>query len=523
MLQSRRDFLRTGAVTAGALAFGPAFWRQALAAPARPGAGPYGPLQAPDLNGIALPRGFSSRLVAQGGQVVPATSHTWHAFSDGAATFATPDGGWILVSNSEAPPQTGGGASAIRFRRDGGVDSAYRILGDTNLNCAGGPTPWGTWLSCEEFARGRVWECDPTGVRAPVAHDAMGVFEHEAVCVDPVGRRVYLSEDDGRGGFYRFTPERYPALSRGLLEIAVVRPDGVVDWARLPDPRAESRPTRIQVPNSTVFRRGEGVWFDSGIVYLATTGDERIWAYNTGTETIEVLYDARAFRNPPLTEVDNVTVSRSGDLFVCEDNGDLSMGVITPERQVANFLQLVGSQHSGAGGDLSSELAGVVFDPSGTRMYFASQRAFGSGAIYEITGPFRQSRPRERTPPGLRVDAESTLRITSFLNRGLPVTVRLGRAARVNAKLTALTFPSPRDARGRVIRGRPPRSRRITLASQDRPGAVLGRNAFRLRARGSMRTYLRNRRRPVSAALMVAAVDSAGNRATVTRKVKLSR
>jgi hypothetical protein len=143
--------------------------------------------------------------------------------------------------------------------------------------------------------------------------------------------------------------------------------------------------------------------------------------------------------------------------------------------------------------------------------------------IYEITGPFRLQRVPERTPPGLRVDAESVLSIRSFLRRGLPVNVRLGRAARVNARLTALTFRSPRDRRGRVIPGRRPRRRRITLASQDRPGAVLGRNSLRPRARGGMRTYLRNRRRPVYAALVVTVVDSAGNRAQVTRRVKLAR
>ena len=119
MLQSRRDFLRTGAVTAGALAFGPAFWREALAAPAGPGAGPYGPLLPPDANGIMLPRGFSSRVIAQGNQPVPGTTHLWHIFSDGQATYATGDGGFILVSNCEAPFQSGGGAGAIRFRADG--------------------------------------------------------------------------------------------------------------------------------------------------------------------------------------------------------------------------------------------------------------------------------------------------------------------------------------------------------------------------------------------------------------------
>ena len=152
---------------------------------------------------------------------MPAPPIVWHIFSDGAATYPTGDGGWILVSNCEAPAQTGGGASAIRFSPDGQIADAYRILGDTNTNCAGGPTPWGTWLSCEEIDAGQVWECDPNGQKAAVAHPALGLFNHEAVCVDPDGKRLYLSEDEGDGGFYRFTPrelsgpEQRPARAGG--------------------------------------------------------------------------------------------------------------------------------------------------------------------------------------------------------------------------------------------------------------------------------------------------------------------
>ena len=147
----RREFLRASVIGTGALAFGSAFWRDALAAPAQPGPGPYGPLQPADANGLMLPKGFSSRAIAQGGQLVPGTSYEWHIFSDGQATYRTDDGGFILVSNSENPPDLGvdtpgspGGASAIRFRADGSIADAYRILSDTRVNCAGGATPWGT-------------------------------------------------------------------------------------------------------------------------------------------------------------------------------------------------------------------------------------------------------------------------------------------------------------------------------------------------------------------------------------------
>ena len=71
--------------------------------------------------------------------------------------------------------EAGGGAGALRFDADGQVVNAYPILENTSTNCAGGSTPWGTWLSCEEFAEGRVWECDPFGERGPIVWPARSV------------------------------------------------------------------------------------------------------------------------------------------------------------------------------------------------------------------------------------------------------------------------------------------------------------------------------------------------------------
>jgi secreted PhoX family phosphatase len=381
----RREFLRSSVSAGGALALGPAFWRAALAAPAKPGYSPYGHLNAADANGLMLPASFKSRLIARAGLRVGGTSYVWPSYPDGQATYATADGGWILVTNAEAAAPAGG-ASAIRFGADGSIRSAYRILSGTNRNCAGGTTPWGRWLSCEEVDRGQVWECDPTGTRAATVRPALGRFKHEAAAVDPGGRRIYLSEDEVDGGFYRFTPSSYPDLRSGTLEVATVGSGGLVRWSRVPDPAASSVPTRRQVPGITLFTRSEGLWFDSGVVYLATTGDNRIRAYNTATGVMDVVYDAAVIANPPLTGVDNITVSRSRDLFVCEDNGSsqLDIGIITPSRVVAKFLTATGSLHTG------SELTGVVFDPSGKRMYFSSQRGFGGrGGVLEVSGPFR--------------------------------------------------------------------------------------------------------------------------------------
>jgi uncharacterized protein len=405
-LHTRRDLIRAGVGVAGIFTLGPAFW-EALAAPAPVGPSPYGPLGPPDANGIRLPAGFRSRIVARGNQPVQRTSYVWHVFSDGASTFRTSDEGWILVSNSEVPtpvdlpfaPPIGnpgeGGASAIRFGPNGAIRNAYRILSGTSSNCAGGPTPWRTWLSCEEIEDGMVWECDPRGVHEARVRPALGVFKHEAVCVDPRLGHLYLSEDEGDGGLYRFTPRRKGDLSAGRLEIARVRRDQVVEWKRVPDPSAATRPLREQVAGATEFKRGEGIWFDSDRVYLATTSDSRIWEYNTQSQRIRVIYDPARIENAPLTDVDNITVSRSGDLFVCEDNGgpdpfDICIVTREPKRRVARFLKLTGPQHGDPDTEAVSEVAGVCFSPKGGRMYLSSQRGYGAGVVYEVTGPFRR-------------------------------------------------------------------------------------------------------------------------------------
>jgi uncharacterized protein len=390
----RREFIGLGVGGAAAASLGAVFWKDlfdtAASQPLRRGRG-YGPLRAPDRLGFRLPDGFRVRLVARGGEPVPGTAYQWHLASDGMATFPAAGGGHVLVSNSETPLD--GGASAIRFGRDGEVTGAYQILTGTMQNCSGGATPWGTWLSCEEVEDGRVWECDPNGQRRAVPRPALGIFKHEAAAVDAAGKRVYLTEDLVDGGLYRFTPARWPSLTRGLLEIARVRGGGRVEWVKVPDSSAARERTRRQVKGSTRFKRGEGLWLDDGIVYVSTTADHRVHAYDTRRERIQVAYDGLASRSAPLLRVDQMTGSRAGEVFVCEDiaTEEIDMGVITPDRRVARFLSITGPQHRG------SELTGVTFDPSGTRMYVASQRAFskselepGPGAIYEITGPFRQ-------------------------------------------------------------------------------------------------------------------------------------
>jgi secreted PhoX family phosphatase len=286
-----------------------------------------------------------------------------------------------------------GGASAIRFDAAGRTHSAYRILDGTTQNCSGGGTPWGTWLSCEEVMGGLVWECDPAGKRRALSRPAMGTFKHEAAAVDPRGKRVYLTEDLMDGGVYRFTPTRWHDLSEGLLEIATVGAGGAVTWSEVPDPAARRASTRDQVRGSTRFARAEGIWHDDGVVYISTTGDHRVHAYHIERKRIEVIYDGLGDGPTPLLRVDQLTANHAGEVFVCEDiaTEEIDIGLIDRAGRVSKFLSVTGPIHAG------SELTGVTFDPSGSRMYFSSQRAYGNGAtpgpgaIYEVSGPFRGS------------------------------------------------------------------------------------------------------------------------------------
>jgi uncharacterized protein len=391
---TRREFIGAGVGAAAAVALGAAFWDDVFgsagsaARSPRVGYGPRGPVNE---HGLRLPEGFESRLIARGEQPIAGTGYRWHRASDGMATFPTDDGGWILVSNAETFE---GGASAIRFSRSGEIESAYRILDGTTQNCSGGGTPWGTWLSCEEVQGGLVWECDPGGRRRALSRPAMGTFKHEAAAVDPRGKAIYLTEDLIDGGFYRFTPAKWGDLSEGLLEIASADRSGGVRWTEVPDPAAKRVATRRQVRGSTEYKRAEGIWHDGGIVYVATTGDHRVHAYDTRRERIEVVYDGLGSGRTPLLRVDQLTADRAGEVFVCEDlvNDEVDIGLIDRRGRVSKFLSATGPDHAG------SELTGATFDPSGSRLYISSQRAFGNGttigpgAIYEVSGPFRGSR-----------------------------------------------------------------------------------------------------------------------------------
>ena len=419
----RRRLLRQGLFAAGVLAVGPGLWgatTQGSPRSAVPLAMPRRISNIPNLAGtlhevavendphtrMLVPRGFSVRQLARTGErPVPGSDYVWHQDPDGGATFPMDDGGWVYVSNAEVKAWRQGGVGALRFNAAGELIDSYPICTGTTNNCAGGPTPWGTWLTCEEIDEGLVYECDPTGQKLAVPVPALGVFKHEAAAVDPVHRHIYLTEDVEDGNFYRFVPDHYPEggradLRSGRLEVAVVAGDDPlqtrpVEWRPVPNPMprlggedlARREPaTRYQVPGAETFDGGEGCWYHAGIVYFTTKGDNRVWALDTNRNTLDLIYDKHSEQafNPGIDDVDNLTVSAGGDVLVAEDGSEMRLVVVGPEVQPFELVNVIGQR--------GSEICGPAFCPNGERLYFSSQRGVAGdhtdGRIYELRGPF---------------------------------------------------------------------------------------------------------------------------------------
>ncbi|MFD4541628.1 alkaline phosphatase PhoX [Streptomyces bauhiniae] len=471
MSLTRRDFARSTAVSGagvvlagsvGALATAP----QALAATdldgaqdahGHPGIG-YGPLL-PDPDGIlALPDGFSYRVVTYSGRTRLESGEPTPSNHDGTAAFAGPRGAVLLVNNHELKgprakwehpvplaeglvydPAASGGCTVVEVRRDH-VAEWVGIAG-TSTNCAGGSTPWGTWLTCEETEdragqngmtkdHGYVFEVDPAdrrANRAPKPLKALGRYAHEAVVVDPKRGHLFLTEDASgpNGLFYRWTPPEGFLHGRGRLrtladdagvlqafrcfdsggrfvdDLSRATRTGTVygvDWVDVPDRDAATVPVRKQFTDGQVTRarKLEGMWWGDGGVYVVSSyareespvqHDGQVWFYDPRrrTLTLKVLLGTGGEFDGP----DNITVSPYGGLVIAEDGegvqhlfGATDAGRTYPIAR--NELNL-GTESAPA----YSEFTGVTFSPDGHTLFANIQEP---GIMLAITGPWKRQR-----------------------------------------------------------------------------------------------------------------------------------
>ena len=425
---------------------------------------PYGEL-APgaDCPELEIPESFNCVRLSSGG--VPSTVRDGltvpNAF-DGMAAFPLPNGNVRLIRNHEmadeaesarpigqpaydAKGSSGTTSLEVRISEANGdlevelIDEFVSLAG-TRVNCAGGPTPWASWLSCEETNTGRrdgyeqphgyIFEvpADATGPVDPVPLREMGRFIHEAVAVDPATGIIYETEDTwyvprtaGRrpgAGFYRFIPNEPGVLAAGgrLQMMAVTGQPGYLTargqtagttlpahWVDIDDPD----PPNAGSDRLAVFRQGveqgaarfarlEGAFHGDGGIYVVSTngGDAtagQVFHYRpTGADTGELTLVFESPSHDVLDSPDNIVLSPRGGLIMCEDgSGDQYVRGLDREGQVVNLVrspQAEGARQPG-------EFAGSCFSPDGRVLFFnvqGSRRIGGSvpSATYALWGPW---------------------------------------------------------------------------------------------------------------------------------------
>ncbi|MBD2297802.1 alkaline phosphatase PhoX [Nostoc sp. FACHB-190] len=402
----RKFFTLAGTGTAGAVLLSPlqAFYAQRTLA-----AGPYGALQPDPLGVLDLPAGFSYRRLSETGQTMTDGNRV-PGGHDGMAAFAGANGNTILIRNHELSPTSSNGLNAPNNRKyntnaRGGctklvVNSSRNlvehrgVLAGTIRNCAGGPTPSGSWLSCEETfetnnskRHGYVFEV-PSSTNTfvtPVPLTAMGRFNHEAAAVDPNTGYIYMTEDQPNGLFYRFIPNQPNNLSAGgtLYALRIIGSSGIntatnfpkntpkaVDWVTIntPDPATDTVRTEGYNKGAARFSGGEGIFYGSGYVYFTcksggSTGDGQIWRYSPTNNTVELYIEPN--NSGFLDNPDNIIVFPNRDIFLCEDGDgtDHILG-ITPSGSLYKFARNALN---------TSEFAGVCFSPDGQTMFVNMQ------------------------------------------------------------------------------------------------------------------------------------------------------
>ncbi len=153
---------------------------------------------------------------------------------------------------------------------------------------------------------------------------------------------------------------------------------GTLTWAKVPDHLGVPTATRNQVVNTKRFNGGEGTAMSRGRLVFTTKGDNRVWAYDPATNVLSVIYDDDVQVNGVLSGVDNVGVDRGGAIWVAEDGGNMQVVLVRNNGKTFPVVE--------ASGIADSEITGPAFDPSGTRLYFSSQR--NPGVTFEVSGPW---------------------------------------------------------------------------------------------------------------------------------------
>jgi uncharacterized protein len=385
-----------------------------------------------DARQLKIPEGFRVSLISTTGRPSKANPRfTVPIAFDGTAAFAGPNGTVRLVRNHEVQdpaesarpfaavnvydPKCGGGTTTVELRIGGSTDGPtievvreHPSLVGTLRNCAGGATPWGSWLSCEETTEererkhGYVFEV-PSAAYAPVEPiplTAMGRFVHEAVAVDPRSGIVYQTEDIyyepknnlPGAGFYRFIPERERDLRAGRLEMLAVtdHPNFVtargqkvgavlpVRWVPIEDPdpadAAENRSSVFhegQSKGAALFHRLEGCWYgDGGVYFTATYGGDavcgQVWHYrpeDDATGELELIFESPGKK--VLEHPDNICVSPRGGVVVCEDGKDTHfIRGLTRDGRLFDLVETNGPLE---------EFTGACFSPDGDILFFNIQ------------------------------------------------------------------------------------------------------------------------------------------------------